>query len=213
MSYKTVLFDLDGTLLDTNELIIASFLHTLEQFCPEKGYGRQDVIARMGLPLRDMLASFHDEQVEEMMAVYREHNFANHDKMVKAFQHVPEVLAELDKRGIVMGVVTTKQKNTVEMGLRLCQIERYMRSVVTIEDVANPKPHPEPVLKAMKELSAEQETTLMVGDSRYDIEAAKQAGIDSAGVAWSLKGEEYLRQYEPTYMLQDMRDLLTIVEG
>lgn len=213
MSYKTVLFDLDGTLLDTNELIIASFLHTLEQFCPEKGYGRQDVIARMGLPLRDMLASFHAEQVEEMMAVYREHNFANHDKMVKAFQHVPEVLAELDKRGIVMGVVTTKQKNTVEMGLRLCQIERYMRSVVTIEDVANPKPHPEPVLKAMKELSAEQETTLMVGDSRYDIEAAKQAGIDSAGVAWSLKGEEYLRQYEPTYMLQDMRDLLTIVEG
>lgn len=213
MSYKTVLFDLDGTLLDTNELIIASFLYTLEQFCPEKGYGRQDVIARMGLPLRDMLASFHDEQVEEMMAVYREHNFANHDKMVKAFQHVPEVLAELDKRGIVMGVVTTKQKNTVEMGLRLCQIERYMRSVVTIEDVANPKPHPEPVLKAMKELSAEQETTLMVGDSRYDIEAAKQAGIDSAGVAWSLKGEEYLRQYEPTYMLQDMRDLLTIVEG
>ena len=112
-----------------------------------------------------------------------------------------------------MGVVTTKQKNTVEMGLRLCQLEKYMSAVVTIDDVDHPKPHPQPVLKAMEQLAAEKESTLMVGDSRYDIEAAKRAGIDSAGVAWSLKGEAHLRQYEPTYIVKDMRELLTIVEG
>lgn len=213
MTYKTILFDLDGTLLDTNELIINSFLYTLNQFCPEKGYCREDIIAKMGLPLRDMLRFFHEEHVDEMMEVYREHNIRTHDQMVTAFQGVPEVLEELRQRGIKMGVVTTKQRNTVEMGLSLCQLEAYMQAVVTINDVEHPKPHPEPVLKAMQELKAEEESTLMVGDSPYDIEAAQRAGISSAGVAWSLKGADYLRQFSPTYMLEEMQDLLKLVEG
>lgn len=213
MTYKTILFDLDGTLLDTNELIISSFLHTLEHFCPEKGYAREHIIAQMGLPLRDMLACFHDtKQVEEMVQVYRQHNLGTHDEMVRAFEHVPEVIDELKQRNIMMGIVTTKQRNTVEMGLKLCGLDRYMQAVVTIQDVENPKPHPEPVLKAMSLLEAEKESTLMVGDSRYDIEAGQRAGIDSAGVSWSMKGEEYLRSFSPTYMLKDMRDLLGIVE-
>jgi pyrophosphatase PpaX len=212
MNYKTILFDLDGTLLDTNDLIISSFMHTLRSFFPEREFTPEEIVPHMGKPLYDMLALYDENQVQKMIDVYREHNLRTHDEMVVAFPHVVEVIKQLHKRGIKMGIVTTKQRITVEMGLSLCELTSYMDSVVTIQDVENPKPHPEPVLKAMSELGAIPETTLMVGDSRYDIEAAQRAGVDAAGVAWSLKGEDYLNSFSPTYMLKDMKDLLQIVE-
>lgn len=210
--YKTILFDLDGTLLDTNELIISSFMHTLQSFFPEREFIPEDIVPHMGKPLYDMLAIYDEERAQEMIDVYREHNLRTHDEMVVAFPHVIEVIQQLHTLGIKMGIVTTKQRITVEMGLRLCNLTEYMDSVVTIQDVENPKPHPEPVLKAMSELGAIPESTLMVGDSRYDIESAQRAGVDSAGVAWSLKGEDYLRSFSPTFMLKDMKDLLQLLE-
>lgn len=212
MKYSTILFDLDGTLLDTNELIIGSFLHTLGHFLPDKVFTREDIIPHMGKTLTDMLQLFDQERVEEMIQVYREHNISNHDQIVTIFPGVQEVVKELHKRGIKLGIVTTKQRNTVEMGLKLFDLMQYMGSIVTLQDVENPKPHPEPILKAMAELGALAPETLMIGDSRYDIEAAQRAGIDSAGVAWSLKGTEHLKQFSPTYMLEKMQDLLQIVD-
>lgn len=213
MKYKTILFDLDGTLLDTNDLIISSFIYTLEKFFPERLVTSDEIVPHMGETLYDMLARYDESRVHEMIDVYREHNQRTHDSMVVAFPHVLEVVEELHARGIKMGIVTTKQRSTVQMGLALCKLSSYMDSVVTIQDVKNPKPHPEPVLKAMAELGAIAETTLMVGDSRYDIESAQRAGIDAAGVAWSLKGEEYLNSFSPTHMLKDMKELLQLVEG
>jgi pyrophosphatase PpaX len=212
LKYKTILFDLDGTLLDTNALIISSFMHTLQSFFPERQFKAEEIVPHMGKPLYDMLALYDELRVEEMIDVYREHNLRTHDEMVVAFPHVLEVIQELHTRGIKMGIVTTKQRITVEMGLTLCKLAEYMDSVVTIQDVENPKPHPEPVLKAMSELGAIPESTLMIGDSRYDIESAQRAGVDSAGVAWSLKGEEYLHSFSPTFMLKDMKDLLKLLE-
>lgn len=211
--YETILFDLDGTLLDTNELILTSFLHTLRTFLPEKTFTREDIIPHMGKTLYDMMNLFDEQRAEEMVEFYREHNVSMHDEMVTAFPDVPEVIKDLYQQGYKLGIVTTKQRNTVEMGLKLCGLKEYMSSVVTIEDVERPKPHPEPVLKAMAELKADHETTLMVGDSPFDIQAAQQAGIASAGVAWSLKGEDVLRSFSPTYMLRTMRDLYHIVGG
>lgn len=212
MRYKTILFDLDGTLLDTNELIISSFMHTLTSFLPERTISRDEIIQSMGGTLYDILATYAPDRVEEMVQVYREYNIRQHDEMVVAFPYVVEVIKELHHKGVKMGVVTTKQRSTVEMGLKLCDLSPYMQAVVTIQDIENPKPHPEPVLKAMALLGAIPESTLMVGDSSVDIEAAQRAGIDSAGVVWSLKGEEYLRAYSPTHMLQDMREILALVE-
>jgi pyrophosphatase PpaX len=211
MKYKTILFDLDGTLLDTNELIISSFLHTLRIFFPEKSVAREEIIMQLGGTLTDMLSKHAEEdKINDMIEVYREFNIRTHDEMVTAFPNVLEVIKELHEQGVTMGIVTTKQRNTVEMGLDLCGLTPYMSSVVTIQDVENPKPHPEPVLKGMAELGALPETTLMVGDSSYDIDAAHRAGVDSAGVAWSLKGEDFLATFSPTYMLYDMKDILKL---
>ncbi|WP_202079202.1 pyrophosphatase PpaX [Caldalkalibacillus salinus] len=214
--YTTVLFDLDGTILDTNELIISSFLHTLNQYYPEKAYTRDHIIPHMGKTLVDMMTIFAEEaetdteRIQDMIQVYREHNLRVHDDMVEAFPHAYDVIQTLHDRGVKLGIVTTKQRKTAMMGLELCGLKPFMQTVITIQDVDHPKPHPEPVLKAMSELGALAPTTLMVGDSRYDIESAQRAGIDSAGVAWTLKGVDYLQSFSPTYMLESMQDLLTI---
>lgn len=210
-TYNTILFDLDGTLLDTNELILSSFLHVFDQYIPEKGITREEIIPHMGKTLVDMMRIFHHEQTEELVHAYRKYNHEQHDQMVTAFPFVVEVIDALHNKGIQMGIVTTKQRSTVEMGLKLCGLSDYFKSVVTIQDVEHPKPHPEPVQKGIAELHAAPETTLMVGDSPFDIQAAQGAGIDSAGVAWTLKGAEYLEAYKPTHMLHSMKDLLKLV--
>ncbi|MDO7908498.1 pyrophosphatase PpaX [Paenibacillus sp. JX-17] len=208
----TVLFDLDGTIIDTNELIISSFINSLHSRLP-KPLTREEIIPHMGDTLEKQLQQFAGEghNVEEMVQAYRAYNALHHDEMVKTFPHVPEVVKELHKRGIKLGVVTTKIRPSSMRVLNTFGLTEYMGSIVTVNDVVHPKPHAEPVLKAVEELQADPDTTLMVGDSSFDILAAKAAGVQSAGVAWSLKGEETLRRYEPDFMLYDMRDILDLV--
>lgn len=213
MKYKTLLFDLDGTLLDTNELIISSFLYTLDQFFPGK-YTRETIIPHMGKTLYEQMVYFGNEKfAAEMVNVYREHNIRTHNEMVKDFPFVKEVLTHLYERGAIMGVVTSKGIITTEMGLKLFGLYPFMSTIVTFEDTKLHKPNPDPVLLAMEKLNAKPNTTLMVGDSQYDIQAAQNAGITSVGVAWSLKGSDFLQQFHPDYMLNDFRDLIPIVLG
>jgi pyrophosphatase PpaX len=111
-----------------------------------------------------------------------------------------------------MGIVTTKQRKTAEMGLRLFGLDKYMDTFISYQDTEKHKPHPEPVHKAMQALGVDPARTLMVGDSQYDIQAGQNAGIASAGVAWSLKGASFLSSFNPTYLLNDMSDIIQIVK-
>lgn len=207
---KTILFDLDGTILNTNELIIASFLHALEGVSPEP-CTRERIIANFGKSLAEQLRFFSGkEEVEDLIEKYRSFNIAKHDELVDEFPYVNHVLEKLHRHGINLGVVTNKMRITTMMGLRRFGMDRYLKTVVTVDDVSQPKPHPEGILKASADLGANDSNTLMVGDSQYDIVSAKQAGVRSAGVAWTMKGESFLRQYEPDYILRDIRDLLDI---
>jgi pyrophosphatase PpaX len=148
--------------------------------------------------------------VSELVKGYRAYNSIHHDQMVKPFPYVMEVIKELHARGIKLGVVTTKIRPSTIRVLDLFDLTSYMGYIVTVDDVEHPKPHAEPVLKALAGLNAEAEHTLMVGDSSFDILAAQAAGVQAAGVDWSLKGEETLRGYGPDYILHDMRDLLKL---
>lgn len=210
MSINTILFDLDGTLIDTNELIIASFNHTFNHY--QLNFTREEMIGFNGPPLRETFHQIDPERAENMIATYRKHNLAAHDSYVKAFPNVVETLEVLKNKQVKLGVVTTKMNQAVTMGLTLTGLDAYFDTVVTFDDVTNTKPHPEPVIKAMEELGADAASTLMVGDNYHDIEAGKNAGVKTAGVAWALKGKEHLLAYQPTYMLEDMSDLLTILE-
>ncbi|KPV58125.1 pyrophosphatase [Paenibacillus sp. A3] len=208
---QTVLFDLDGTIVDTNELIIQSFLHTFEGITAEP-VTREHIVPNMGRPLIEQMVFFSGrEQVDDLVQKYRAFNIAHHDELVREFPYVRETLAKLHAAGVKLGVVTSKIRQTTEMGLKLTGLYDYFGTIVTVDDVGKAKPNPEGIHKAVRELGGDLSSALMVGDSHYDIEAAHNAGIPSVAVAWSLKGTEYLKQYNPTHIIQDMRDIVPIV--
>jgi pyrophosphatase PpaX len=210
MKVETLLFDLDGTLIDTNDLIITSFLHTLEHYFPNQ-YKREDVLQFIGPPLYDSFVNLIPDKVDEMIKVYRRFNHEQHDHLVTEFDGVFETIEELHKQGFKLGIVTTKIRSTVNMGLKLTKLDQFFDVVVTLDDVENAKPNPEPVEKAITHLGADPSTTIMIGDNSHDIEAGKNAGTLTAGVAWTLKGKDYLQSLGPDYMLEHMSDLLEIV--
>jgi pyrophosphatase PpaX len=210
---NAILFDLDGTILDTNELIIASFFHALDGEVTQP-LNREQIIMNMGRPLVEQMKLFTGrDDVSDVVTKYRAFNIEKHDQIVKAFPYVKEVMEKLFRSGIKMGIVTSKVRMTTEMGLKLCGLESLLHTVVTVEDVEAPKPNPDGIKKAMAQLGVNPDSTLMVGDSHYDLEAARHAGVRSVGVAWSLKGEEYLLKHRPDYWIRDMRELLELVEA
>ncbi|WP_368657915.1 pyrophosphatase PpaX [Metabacillus halosaccharovorans] len=210
MKINTLLFDLDGTLINTNELIIESFLHTLHSYYPDQ-YKRDDVLPFIGPTLYDTFTSINPEKTEEMVKVYRKFNHEQHDTLVTEYETVFETIKTLKEHGFKLGIVTTKIRDTVNMGLKLTKLDQFFDVVVTLDDVENAKPHPEPVLNALAQLDSKPEEAIMVGDNHHDVEAGKNAGTKTAGVSWSIKGREYISSYNPDYLLERMSDLLPIV--
>jgi pyrophosphatase PpaX len=210
MTIRTILFDLDGTLIDTNELIIQSFLHTLEKYYPGK-YKRADVLPFIGPPLYETFHALDPSRVQEMIDTYRAFNHAHHDALIREFETVYETIETLHQNGFRLGVVTTKIHQTAVMGLKKTRLEPFFDCVIGLDDVEHAKPDPEPIYKALDLLQSTPDEALMVGDNYHDILAGKRAGTKTAGVAWTIKGREYLEQYEPDFMLEKMSDLLTIV--
>ncbi|NHM32378.1 pyrophosphatase PpaX [Neobacillus terrae] len=206
----TILFDLDGTLIDTNELIISTFMHTLDKYYPGK-YQREDVYPFMGPSLMETFSGLNPDRVDEMILEYRTYNLANHDRLVKEFVGVKDTVHTLKERGYKLGIVTTKLHDVVLKGLKLMDLEPYFEAVVALDHVEKEKPDPESVLKALEQLGSKPEEAIMVGDNYHDILAGKNAGTKTAGVAWSMKGRDYLANFEPDFMLENMADILAIL--
>ncbi|MBD1372228.1 pyrophosphatase PpaX [Hazenella sp. IB182357] len=211
MKYTAVLFDLDGTLIDTNELILASFMHTLQEYCPGK-FCEADVIPHLGEPLQDQMKRFDPNQVEQMVHTYRVFNRAWHDHYVTAFPGVVEVLHELKKRSVKLAVVTNKGREMAERGLQLFGLNKWIDQIVCVDDTSQPKPAPDMILLALQQLNILKTEAVMVGDSRFDLLAAQRAGVDRIAVKWSLHWKE-LEMYQPDDYLETMNDLLPIVLG
>jgi len=207
---NTILFDLDGTLIDTNELIISTYLHTLEKYFPGK-YKRQDVLPFLGPTLHEVFEAMDPERVEEMVLEYRTYNLANHDALVKEFVGVMETIETLKKKGYKLAIVTTKREDVAFKGLRLMKLDPFFDVMIAYDHVKKVKPDPEPIFLALEKLDSKPEETLMVGDNFHDVLAGKNAGTKTAGVAWTIKGRDYLAKYEPDYMLENMTDLITIL--
>ncbi|RDI41045.1 pyrophosphatase PpaX [Falsibacillus pallidus] len=206
----TVLFDLDGTLIDTNELIITSFMHTLNHYYPDQ-YSREDVLPFMGPPLSETFGELNPENTEEMIQHYRDFNLTHHDDLVEEFEGAYEAVKGLKEAGIKLGIVSTKSRNGVIKGLKLMNLFDFFDVIVTLDEVNAPKPDPEPVLLALSQLGSSPDEAIMVGDNHHDILGGKNAGTLTAGVAWTAKGREHLLQFEPDFILDEMSDILKVV--
>ena len=209
---NTVLFDLDGTLIDSIELILASYRHTMRTH----GFGdvRDEVWMRgVGTPLRVQLAQWANSPavMDAMVATYREHNLSNHDRMVTIYPGVREVVAGIRARGLRTGVVTSKNREGTLRGLSLVGLAEVIEVLVCADDVANPKPHPEPVERAMAALGGEPSTTLFVGDSIHDLTSGRAAGVLTGAVLWGPFRREDLAPAEPDFWLAHPSDLTTLL--
>ena len=200
----TLLFDLDGTLLDTNPLIIASFRHTFDYYFPEQTYRDEDIYRFIGPTLEKSFRELNEPEWKEMQAFYRSFNIAMHDQLVVEYPGVIEGLYRLHAKGYKMGVVTSKGRPVVERGLRLFNIDRLFDVVVTADDVENEKPHAEPVERALKALGSSPERAVMVGDNDTDIYSGKNAGTKTVAVGWALKGRPFLESLEPDVIIDSM---------
>ena len=208
----TLLFDFDGTLLDTNELIFQTFEHVLGKFYPGK-YEREDILHFNGPKLSETFSLIDPEKVDILIKEYREWNIANHDRLSVEFDGVSKTMRILKDAGYKMGIVSTKRNDMIDKGLKLLDVEGVFDVVIGMDDVEKTKPDPEPVLLALERLCADPEEALMIGDNYHDIVGGQNAGVHTAAVAWSAKGEAFLQKYNPDYMLHHISDLIAIVNG
>ena len=208
---NTVLFDLDGTLIDSIRLIIDSYHHTLEVHgLPART--DKEWLDGIGTPLRVQFADWaHDEeQMEAMIATYRDYNILHHDTSVTVYPGIGEVVRAVRAAGCRTGLVTSKNRVGAFRGLRLAGLEETMDVVIGADDVLHPKPHREPVDRAVAQLGADPATTVYVGDSIHDMQSGRSAGVLTAAVLWGPFGRSELAPAEPDFWLDAPRDLLTL---
>jgi pyrophosphatase PpaX len=211
---RTVLFDLDGTLIDSIRLILDSYHHTLATHgLPPRS--DQDWLAGVGTPLATQFAAWRDdpETLQALIATYREYNLKHHDRRVTVYPGVVEVVRALREEGVATGLVTSKNRAGAVRGLTLAQLEAMMDVMVCADEVENPKPHPEPVEKAVRLLGADPRRTLYVGDSVHDMLAGRAAGVRTAAVLWGPFGRSHLEGAQPDYWLERPDELLTLVRN
>ncbi|HSO76877.1 MAG TPA: HAD-IA family hydrolase [Blastocatellia bacterium] len=216
---RVILFDLDGTLIDTTNLILACFEHSWWTVAG-RGPARETLIATFGMPLRQavsLLATDRDcvldeDQVERLLSEYRSFNLANHDGMIQRFPGARHAVAELKARGYLIGVVSSKGRELGRRGLELCSLDRFLDVAIFLEDTHHHKPRPEPVLKALERLDARPGLAAYVGDSRHDLIAGRAAGVQTVAALWGPCPREALEQEHPDFSAESMSDLLEIFD-
>jgi pyrophosphatase PpaX len=211
---QTVLFDLDGTLIDSAALILSSCHHTMEAHgLPPRSDA--EWLCHMGTPLTSHFAAWKDDRgtVEAMIATYRAHNLAHHDRMVRAFPGVVEAVRELRAAGVAVGLVTSKQTDNALRGLRLVGLDDAMDVMVCADRVVNAKPHPEPVETAVRLLGADSRSTVYVGDSIHDLRSGRAAGVLTAAVLWGPFSRGQLEEGQPDFWLEHPAEMVALVRG
>ena len=163
----------------------------------------------LGTPLWVQFRHWTDDETEiaAMVATYRAYNLTHHDALVRPYDGVVEEVVKLQRKGMRLGLVTSKLKDGAMKGLRLAGLDQAFEIVIGAGEVTNPKPHPEPVLKALELLGAAPERTVFIGDSRHDLECGRAAGVKTAAVLWGPFDRSHLADLSPDYWLEKPHDL------
>jgi pyrophosphatase PpaX len=212
MRFRTVLFDLDGTVIDSGAMILASFRHATRTVLRREIPDEQLMEGVGGQTLREQMQVLDEERVDELVDVYRTHNTALHEEL-QACAGILVALEQLRREGRRLGVVTSKRRVGIELAFKaLPELERVFDVAVGTDDTERHKPHPDPLLLAAERLGARPEETAYVGDSPFDIQAARAAGMFAVAVTWGrIHMEGRLRQEEPDAVVHDAEELLDVL--
>lgn len=220
-SASALLLDLDGTLIDSSELILSSYRHTMREHLgdvpPDSAW-----LEGMGRPLRVQLREFasSEEEAAAMVETYREHNRRVHDRLVRSFDGVRETLSRLHRREVPLAIVTSKSRPGVERGMETCGLEpEWFDAVVTADDVERPKPDPEPVHRALHGVARARRgaggpdpaEALFVGDSIHDLRSGAAAGVETGAALWGPYSREELEPGEPDHWLESVEAIEALV--
>jgi pyrophosphatase PpaX len=183
--HDAVLFDLDGTLINTTPLILASFRH-VEREHGGKPRAEQEWLSGLGTALRSQLREYAADEAEtdRMLETYRLFNRAYHDRLARAFPGVAELLGELQRRRYKLAVVTSKSREMAQRGLKLFDLQEFFEGIVALEDTPSHKPEPAPLLLGAERLEVAAARALYVGDAPADAAAARAAGMAFAAALW-----------------------------
>ena len=213
---KGILFDFDGTLANTIDLIVATFEHTCATALDFKP-PRQEIINTIGLPLGEaleLLSGIHEpERIVQLRQIYGQFNADNHDTMIKPIEGVAELLPELRRRNIKLAVVSSKKLYMLQRGMNCLGMTQYIDATVSVLDTEHGKPAPDPMLLACERLGLAPDECLCVGDSPFDIQSGNAAGCYTVAVEYTqLDWQNLLEKGKPDYTIAQPLDLLKLLD-
>lgn len=213
---KGVLFDLDGTLIDTYDLILSSMRYTMDHYIGDD-FTDEFLMKGVGTPLWNQMLDFaggpgNEEQADEMTAYYRAYNDAAHDEHAKSFPGILEMVDRLHEAGMRTAVVTGKRHTLAVHGLELFGMGDKMEFVLGSDDCAQHKPQPGPVLDGCAKLGLDPSECVYVGDSPYDIASGNAAGCTTVAVTWGMFPVEQLKEQQPDRIIGFPGELLDVLK-
>jgi pyrophosphatase PpaX len=206
-----ILFDLDGTVVDSGAIILASLRHATRTVLGETIPDERLLATVGGSGLASQMRDFDPERVDELVRVYTEHNKPLHAELA-SFDGMLELLADLKAQGRKLGIVTAKRRMTVELAFAAVPIETLFDVVVAGDETERHKPHPEPLLRALAQVGATAKAAAYVGDSPFDVRAAKAGGLTAIAATWGgIHGRERLDEEEPDYVVDTAEELRAVL--
>lgn len=210
---KALLFDLDGTLLDTREVILTSMQYAYSAVLGKETLPSDDeLLSMVGIPLKTQMEMLSPEKSDALFAAYQEHN-KRVQHTTKGFEGTAEALTALKKRGIRMGVVTSKRHDPAVYGLELMGLSDFFECVLGSDDTTEHKPEPGPLLDAVKLMGLSTQECAYIGDSPYDMRAARAADLYAVGVSWGMFTEDVLLEAGAEVIVSHMSELETLLDS
>lgn len=209
-----IIFDLDGTLLDTEPLIIESFDHVLKTYRPDLTITREMELSFLGPTLSENLHKYlPSEKVNEAIELYRKHNRDIHPKKLKEIPNATKLLTQLKEEGYALGIFSSKKKDMVEYGLSLVGWESYFEAIIGYDEVTQHKPHPEGLLKTIQAMKGSVDAAIYVGDTYTDIQAAHACGVYSVAYLSHPERKDAILNEVPNARISDLTELMDVLKG
>ena len=210
MAFQGILFDLDGTVINTNELIFQSFEYALDTLL-HTTLSRDILRTTFGKPLQQIMQELGGEHSQELRQAFA-HYSKLHENEIYLFPGVEDALKQLKAMNIRTAVVTSRLYHSAMRDLNQFQLVPYFDVFITPEATQKHKPHPEPAQKALERLNLKPRQVIMVGDSGLDLQCGKQAGCKTAAVRYSLFPQDELLQHQPDYVIDSLLELVKLAQ-